>query len=90
MTVSTMTKPLCTELAAAHPRANRSGREFWVFQSDWGDDYAESEELPTIRSIYEADGIPFTIQHFPAAPVADELPDETWGSHPSLTAEARN
>jgi len=92
MTVSTATRPapLCTELPAAHPGANRSGREFWVLESDWYDDYADADELDTIRGMYEADGIPFTVQHFPTWVIPDNLPAETLQSHPSLSAEARN
>lgn len=81
---------MCTVLPPAHPGANRSGRDFWIFESDWGDDYAKAGEVESIRGCYEADGIPFTIQHFPTWVIPDNLPAETWGTHPSLTAEARN
>lgn len=78
-------------LPPAAPAHNALGRPFWSFESKWYDDFAEAEELEVMRSMFDADGIPYTEQFFPTAP-ADKSPTDTysWGDHPSLTAEARN
>ena len=58
---------LCTIVPAADPSENSLGAPYWVFRNEyWGDDYAEADELDLVRSWFEAEGFPFTMQYYPA------------------------
>lgn len=82
--------PLCTLLPPAEPTLDET--DCWHFVSADCDDYAAEHELPDFHTVFQAAGLPYTVQHLPVVPVADRDYDDSndWLTHPSLTAAQRN
>jgi hypothetical protein len=80
---------LCTTLPPAQPSLDES--ESWHFVSAVCEDSCGPNELDHFHSLFQSDGIPYTVQHFPIVPLADrDLDDaDSWYAS-ALTPSQRN
>ena len=76
---------LCTTLPNLQPRL---GAERNFFSSALRTDWCHDEDLPDLHRSFTADGLPYTVQHQPAAIDLDG-PDLSWADS-CLTAADRN
>lgn len=76
---------LCTDLPDLPPRA---GAERNLFSSTLRSDWCHDEDLSTLHAAFAADGLPYTVQHQPAA-LDPGGPDLSWADA-CLTAAERN
>lgn len=80
---------LCTLLPPAPPTLDEV--ECWHFISPLYEDTCAAHELQQFHTLFQSDGIPYTVQHFPIVPATDRDPDDfDYTTHPALTASQRN
>ena len=59
---------LRTDLPDGPPVAHQD-RDAYEVTNDVTEDWADAESLPALVALYEMDGLPFTVQRFPAGEV---------------------
>lgn len=77
---------LCTLLPDLPPA---DGAERVFFTSTRRSDWCHDHDMDDLHEVFQADGIPYTVQHRPAAPEPESFNDLDPG-HDLLTPWARN
>jgi hypothetical protein len=80
---------LCTTLPPAQASLDES--ECWQFASAICEDCCGASELDHFHSLFQSDGIPYTVQHLPIVPLVDRDSDDgdSWYAS-ALTPAQRN